>query len=463
MSEQASISFSAQPVVPTKNFVIALYLESDLSTVLQVVIPPKAGSVPYYTNPFTAMFTGLNNNLMYRCVLWESVTTDPAGIQRTYMDFVPNGQSIVLRDDLHIYGGDTGADINQPTYVDTSLVGWNYSLEEASTGTIDPTNRPVYTINSGGGWTLTNGENIQQDQHFTMRFQPQVSNVNTSNPSLISSGQIITATTTIDNTYINQDLYLRGTASNFVITLPSLATIGNYQQLIFKSDGGIHKCVRIQCAGSDMIQRFVPVSKIVLGKDEKLVLFKANGVWNVDNDLINLDRVGEMFWSDQENVKNTLSFNAQQVNTADYERLTDFVNANPNAVVTQFLWNTNTDSNGNYISQGKYAITGTVLQLPDASNMGVLKAINNTTGRNPGDFQDFQMLAHQHEQTVAQLPTSVFGRGIVARLLGKYNGTQSQVADLTSAPTDITTAAQIARQGNEVLIKNRASFLLVRC
>lgn len=456
---QLTVSNSAQLNVSSNVFVEAIYLVSAPSVLVDAITPTKGSVAPFYANPFQCVFPDLVQGALYRVILYESEDGTASGDVRCSMDIDANGQTVTMRSDLHIYGGDAGATIGQPTYVDTSLVGWEYSLEEANAGTLDPVNRPQVTINNAGGWTLINGENIQQDQHFIHHFQPQISTAIPSAPSLINSGQILTDSITLDQTYVNQDLYLRGVNSNFIITLPTLSIIGDYQQLIFKSDGGIHKTVRILCAGSDMIFRRTSVTYIDLGIDEKLVLIKANGVWNVDNDLVNLDRVGEMFWSDQEDIKNTLSLNAQQVSTNDYPRITDFVNKNPDILVTQLLWDTNTDANGNLISQGKYAITGTVLQLPFAGNAGVLKAINGTTGRNAADFEDWAVLDHRHLESARERGS--FGQS--GNLPGGfYGGSNTGLLNLTSGILDAT-GNPISRVSTEPRVRNRAAFLLVRC
>lgn len=452
MAKNSYLSFSSQPRVGTNSFVVALYLVSAPTVLLQSVTPTKSGTVPYYTNPFQVEFTGLTDNLMYRVILWESSDGGADGIVRGSMDFPANGASINFRDDLHIYGGDTGATINQPTYVDTSLVGWDYSLEEVGNGTLDAVNRPVYTVNSGGGWTLTNGENIQQDQHFVMHFQPQISPSVPGTPSLVSSGQILAVNTTLDATYVNQALYLRGTASNFAITLPSLAVIGDYQQIIFYSDGGNHINVSIDCAGSDMIYRKVPVAEIVLAQDEKLTLFKANGTWNVADISETVDMVGQLVWSHNNSEPGCLLLNGNaSVPIADYKRLYNkIMGRGSNGFISLASWAAN---------PGKFAWTtpSVNMTIPNAAN-GEYFYVNNG---NSGVFRQFMALAHQHQTLSGSSTSSLFGKGlsILLKLFG--SGTVTNNSDLTGPMCD-TGGNPLANTGSTVRPISQSIFVHVR-
>ena len=452
MATQASISFSAQLNNSANTLQVGLYFASAPTVLIDSKTPTKGGTPPYYTNPFNCVFTGLTYGASYIVVLWESSDNAPDGENRCEMQFVAYGQSITLRADLHVYGGDTGATINQPTYVDASLVGWEYSLEEASTGTLDPVNRPTYTVNSGGVWTLTDGENIQQDQHFIMHFQPQISAIVAPAPSLISSGQIIAVATTLDQTYVNQALYLRGTASHFAITLPSLAVIGDYQQIIFYSDGGNHINVSINCAGSDMIYRKVPVAQIILGQDERLILFKANGVWNVADISATVDQVGQLVWSHNNSEPGCLLLNGNaSVAIADYARLFNTIMARgSNGFIPQSSWAAN---------KGKFAYTSpnVNMNIPDASN-GEYFHVNNG---NSGVFRDWMTLQHQHETLSGSSTTSAFGKGI-SRILKLFGtGTTTNNSDLTG-PMCTTGGVASPNTGAKVQPNSQSIFVHVR-
>lgn len=454
MATQVSISFSAQLNTPANTLQVGLYLASAPTVLVDSKTPTKAGSPPYYTNPFNTVFTGLTYGAAYIVVLWESSDNAPDGENRCEMQFVAYGQSITLRADLHVYGGDTGATINQPTYVDTSLVGCGYSLEEVGNGTLDPTNRPAYTVNSGGGWTLTNGENIQQDQHFVHHFEPQISAIVAPAPSLISTGQIIAVTTTLDNTYVNQALYLRGTSTNFAITLPSLAVVGDYQQIIFYSAGGNHINVSIDCAGSDMIYRTIPVAEIVLAQNEKLVLYKANGVWNVADISETVDIVGQLVWSHNSSEPGCLLLNGNaSVPIADYKRLYNLiVNRGANGFISQATWSAN---------KGKFAYTSpnVNMNIPDASN-GEYFYVNNSDS---GIFRQFMALAHQHLTVSGSSGGGgAFGQwatSIVLKLFGSSSTTNKP--DLTGGMTDATGTA-MANTGTTVRPISQSIFVHVR-
>jgi hypothetical protein len=76
----------------------------------------------------------------------------------------------------------------------------------------------------------------------------------------------------------------------------------------------------------------------------------------------------------------------------------------------------------------------------------------NNTGK-AGDFEDWMMVDHKHEETVGLVPSSIFGRGTVSRLSGDYNGTNNHLCDLTSSPRN-TDGSDMANIGSEIKVKS---------
>lgn len=87
--------------------------------------------------------------------------------------------------------------------------------------------------------------------------------------------------------------------------------------------------------------------------------------------------------------------------------------------------------------------------VPD--RRGFIKKSTNT--EKAGDFADWAMPDHKHEQQSGTVPSTIFGRGLIARLIGAYNGLVNSVSDLVSSPRN-TDGTNMANLGTEVLVKN---------
>lgn len=458
------VSISAELNDDSKQFVVAIYAKSAPTVLVQKVVPTKGVTPPYYTNPFEVVFTGLSQQF-YNIQLWESVDDTPTGTLRNSSDFQPSSTAISIRADLYLTADVTpGFASGGVSYVDASLLGWVWNLEQLGYGTLEVgIGKDITQDNIGGGWSLVNGTTIQPQQKFCIHFQPQIAQATPVAPTGISNAARISSTTTLDNTYKNIAILLEGDTPQFIVNLMSLSTLSDFDSVSFYSGAGAHINVSIRCVGSDKIQRNTQVTKIVLGKNEALTMFKYNGVFQVFNPLHGVDMVGQLIESMYGSDMNAIALNGATVSRVTYERLWDRVQQMPTGcLISQSSWG-NTDAFGNFINKGFFG-TGdgsTTFTLPLLTTAGFRRAVDGST-RIPGSFQDLLMLDHQHEGPIYSGGSSPFGQGTTSRTgLGTFLSILSGFAALVSKA--VTNAgATITRVGAENRPANTGVFVMMR-
>lgn len=403
----ANFSIVAQLSNPSNNLVCSVAAASAPTVILQTVVPTKAGSPPYYTTPFSVTFNGLTYGVGYIFSLWESPDMTAQGTRLNYSNFTALGQSIVLRATLFVTADSTtGFNSGQPTYADSSLVGWTYDLFNGQVGLLQP--GVDATINTNG-WILS-GRNAQPGEVFSMSFQPQVSTSPPPAPSGPTSGLILTADTVLDSTAVNKRILLQGAVMQyFTTTLPPLSTVSDYDPIYINSIGGSHVNAVVKCSGSDKMQRNTQITQIILGQNEKLFLYKANGVWVVDYVSPGVDNVGQYVWGAINSGINFQNLAGTVIARNVYLRLTTWILATQ-TVIAQSTWAA-TDAFGNFINKAFYAAGdgSTTIQLPLITGF--------VTSRNgsilPGTYTIQNVGAHTHLSGIAvdgsSIPPSVYG------------------------------------------------------
>lgn len=389
-----SVGFKSALINPANFFVAALYDTSNVSVVLESIQVPKGGGYPpQFQVTFT---TSLQQDHLYRAILWESADTTPTGISRVSGDFKASLNSVTMRGDLYLTGGsDAGMTVGAAGYVDpsSSLAGWGYDLEQVGTGTLK-LNRD-YTIDSTtGDWTLINGTTIGDQQDFVIHFQPQISAAPQPSISAITSGIILTANTTLDSSYKNKAIYLQGAGSSITTPLPALSTVADYDYLVFFSSGGMHTTAIIPVNGTDKIQYQGLATGLELCQGETLKLFKANGVWNVDGPLPGFDAAGQLIETYLLDTPNAIIADGSLLDRLQYNRLYNRANA-ANAFVSEANWGLSTGgvfTNKGFFTQGT---SSSNFRIPDLRVYGSLRAIDGTS-RLPGSFQKEMVGPHDH-------------------------------------------------------------------
>lgn len=467
-----SVSSQTSLITPANNFVFALYDASAPSVLLESQAPVKP-----YANPIQISFTyNCLPGHIYIIKLWESADTTPTGVVRNSFSQSVNSNSVSVRTTEYLEAGITaGLTPGLSSYVDITLAGWDYWLVRNpntmipdSSSNTEPNYHQVVT---GGFNLIQSGDTFQPNEKFEIHFIPQVIAAPLGSPSsLFSSGQIITADKVLTGSDSAQALYAQSATTTLQITLPPLVSISDYTFFYIYSNGGQQKNVVIPAQGSDKIQYEViagtnQVNQIIIGKNELIKLYKANGVWNVENTLPGVQNIGELIFNFLYAPVNSLPCDGTTRLRADYPRLWNFIATLSSAVVTDSAWNStfvNVDGINFYTNKGCFSAGdgSTTFRLPLLTGM-VLKGAD-TSVRMPGSLEMDTMPNHEHEQTIGTLPTSVFGEGQVIRRLGNYNDQSNTKTDLTGPPTDAN-GNNLIRVGTENLIRTIGAYYLIRC
>lgn len=376
-----SVGFKATLNGVNNYFIAALYDTSALGVVVEFIAPSGGGGSGYPATFQVTFATVLNASKLYRVILWENTTAVVGGTSRVSADFKASTNQISFRADLvYTYAGVGGVFTSNTTIVDASLIGYNISYEQFGSGTL--TQGVDYSYNSATGTIilLAAGVTYQSGQKMVVHFQPQVS---ASAPvySGISAGSIVAISTVLTNSSANQAIYCQGSGGSFIITLPGLSTMTDYQPIEFYSAGGNHINVKLLCGGADNIQWNVLRTNIILGQAEQITLYKANGVWNVKNPSPNIKMVGEILYRYSNVEFPNLLANGTIISRVTYSRLWDYVSGLPaSAVVAEAIWTNTSVANGitYFINKGKFSSGdgSTTFRIPVLYGVGFLKAVD---------------------------------------------------------------------------------------
>jgi hypothetical protein len=413
-----SVSCAVSLINGANFFAIGIY-DASSGSLLETIAPPKGGG---YLNPFQA--TGVNSYTLgkvYRVVVWENTTAVVGGTSRVSGSVTPSSNSTSVRADKFYKYGVSSEMTSNTTIVDATIIGWGITLEQPGYGSLTP--GTDYTYNSSTGTiTMINGSTFQSGQQMVIHFQPQVATAVAAPSSGITSGRIITGTASLTNTDANTAIYLQGTGLGFVTTLPALSTMSDYQPIEFYSAGGSHINATLLCAGTDKIQwAFGQISQVILAQAEMIILFKANGVWNVKNPSSGIGNVGEIVMSYSGTELNTVPANGALLLRSSYPRLWNFVAGLSAGVTSEASWVHTTVVNGiTYFDNKGLYTTGdlsTTFRVPLLYNYGSLKVIDGST-RAPGSFQAGQVGAFTDtpplpigDAFLGSGPSTRFGRG----------------------------------------------------
>lgn len=470
-----SHSFTATLGTGTNNFVPALYDSTDVSTVLESIPVPKSGGI--YPPTFQVTFTyNLLQDRIYRVILWESPDTDPHGLNRVSGDFKASLNTIHLRAPLYLTA-DISAGLVSGTagYVDPtgSLNGWVYELEQLGYGTLEPGAGKDYTLDgTTNDWTLVNGQTIGQLQKFVIRFQPQVSAAAQPPISAISTGRVITASTTLTGTDKNKALWVRASGSNIAITLMALSSLADYDRVVIYSAGGNHINLVVNTAGTDKIQLNTLVTRIMLGQAEKLELVKANGQFEVDFLSPSYWDVGKYILRPTKGEVNTIFGSGGTLLRADYPRATDYVlnrlTSNEKCAEASWAATTTVDGVSRPVNKGFWTEGDGVntIRVPQLYVNGFIKGVDGIS-RYAGSNEFDMTIDHQHEGTIGTLSSGgpgLFGIGLT-RNKGNYNGRGSGATDLVSKAGIIHPVTglfvQSQRLGGDVHPANTGAYISI--
>lgn len=233
------------------------------------------------------------------------------------------------------------------------------------------------------------------------------------------------------------------------LTLPDITTIPVGRELKIEFGGTDLTCVKLVAFGTDTL----PLTFGMPGESCIVYRYKRIGgvnEWRVK--FVGLAKLtGSIVYNDQIQADLSLVYKRldnEVCNIRQHARLYEYVVNLPPAQVCNFAdWAT---GNNKYL----YSLANVDGDFHVPDRRGLTTKSTNTGVA--GEFEDWQMVDHRHEQTIGTLPSTIFGRGLIARLLGLYDGSSSGIiSDLTSSPRT-TAGAEFpsANFGTEVKVKS---------
>lgn len=286
------------------------------------------------------------------------------------------------------------------------LAGKTFSLERRGVGYLKTSE---YLILPSGGFELTDHSDIIEEGEFFIAhvfdYVGTGGGGGSTSSGFLSGIAIVQSDTTLDSTFYNKLIHVAGNATKVHITLPDLSVVP--AGLIIPFETMINNTYQTQVKGvTGQVIYFGNSSQtsIYLGISETLWVMAGSDGWYVMKASDGILNVGQPFMDYAQRL-NTIVANGTLANRADYPRLWAWLQANPNAIVTDTLWlTTNTTyGDGAYIEtfykyRGKFSSGdgSTTFRFPDHQDFGyvALKAIGgsdadrvpNTAGTAQGDM-----------------------------------------------------------------------------
>jgi hypothetical protein len=450
-------------------FVAALYDSSADSVVVESVPIPKIDGV--YGNPFQWTFaTDLIVSHTYTIKLWESPDNTVSGSVVNSTSFTAYQNISVVRLPIYAVVGQLDGWVAGTNNVDDiTWVGWNVKITRNGAKIMMPQGEPGVVnpdvnIKSTGGFTLIKaGDKFGVNEEWVVEFIPQLAPAAApGQPSPVFSSSItLTAATTLDPTYLDTAILLKGAGASLPITLLPLSAMADFKFIYLFSNGGNHINAPIICSGTDKIlyNGFNSdinglISTLVLGQCENLILYKANGVFNVFNDLIGINKVGELVAQLLKPMPNTIFADGSLLSRTTYSRLWAYVQKLPSsALVSLTTWTNSTVEINDafyYNKRGCYN-TGdgsTTFGIPLLYTPGFLRAVDGAT-RLAGDFDFMDVMPHTHIERVYKAAN---------------NGGTNPVGFLNvAAGGPVNSAVETApNEGTETKPSNTGVYMLIR-
>jgi|SRR5665213_1477466 len=398
---QISVSSQTTLLNLSNYFVFALYDASNPTTLLESQQPTKP-----YGNPLQITF-------LYNCIkghiyiikLWESGDSTPTGVVRNSFSQAVNAFNIFVRlPNYYEVDVDAGWTSGATSVTDTTWAGWDYWIirnpnlmfpdDSSSTS-------PDYHKVATGGFNLVQlGDTFQPNERFGVFFVPQTF-VDNSGTGIFASGRVLTVDTTLTNADKGQALLIQSASRTITVTAPALSLMADFDFLYIYSAGGSHINAVISFPGADKVNYNGSLrSQLILGQSEVLKLYKAFGVWNVENDCPGIKSVGE-FVNEYSIGLNTVLCDGSLKLRSEYPRLWEWIQQlDASAVVSDTAWtSTFVTVNGvPYLTKIGCFSTGdgsTTFRLPSNTNF-FLRGIDGS-GRTPGSFEVQNIQPHFHD------------------------------------------------------------------
>lgn len=401
-----------KPVTGANVLVGAIYLNSAPT----VLVASFEYVTPYTGQTQLANFNDLVNAVyIYTC--YESPDGSASGTIRNTFQVQPNNSGFNAREDLYLTADQSPFLASGTNFygVDSSLPTWDWYLERKPQGTQKPavdfnkTKGGVVTTNSditADGFVLAQaGDVVNALEDFIIHFYPQAVAANAPPASaVISNTNLLTATTTLDLTAAGQAYLLQGAGGYFDVNLPRLSTVAPNKQILFISGGGSHINVGINCFAGDSFQWLSGTqTKIILGQDEQLIIYRFGTTWLISQISPTVKMVGDIvFGLKKLSNPNIIFTDGSDISKVNYARLAAYVSAlvGTSAVVSIANWTNTVVINGFtfFINTSCFGWdnASSTFRLPRFYDTGFIRAV----GAGAGLFVPYEVGAHSHEEQV---------------------------------------------------------------
>lgn len=348
-----NLSLSPAPGITSNYLVVAIYNTTAPAT----VVASQSFAAPHAA-PVNISFTNLNGGTYY-VKTFESTDGTPTGVIRHQFLYDPTFGTANVRVDLVLtVGVSTGLKAGTNTYNDTSLAGWNYTLERRGVGSMvdlakSAANADYQTINTGGFQLLQTGDVFGQGEVFIVHFLPQVTSVapqQSQTAGAIWAGvKEITSDITLTSSDMGKYCNIKGSTPIVNITLPASNAVVDGTLIAFLSEGGSHIAANIIPAGTDQIKyigdTWNNADPFTICQGEEVWLAYHNNAWRVMMADGAWRNIGSIVTTYSKNMLNVLPGDGNTYNRAYYPRLWRWINKlETGLLVDDSTWNFRQDN-----------------------------------------------------------------------------------------------------------------------
>lgn len=254
-----------------------------------------------------------------------------------------------------------------------SLLNTNFTLTRIGYGQLLTSQ---YNILPSGGFELVDDDVRNGDIFFAHTFSPVPTAPGgvTVSTSIINGISLITDDTTLNATHANKLLHLSSPSKNITVTLLDIADAPDNSIVCLETTINNGYFSKIQTQGGQLM--YVGgsgVTSLWLGSNEFLWLLKGADGWYVMKISDGVFNAGQPFF-DYAIRMNSIVGKGQLIAKSSAPRIVDFLASNPDAVISESLWQSNA------LNRGKFTIyDANTIRFPDFQNQ-FLRGLNNIGG-----------------------------------------------------------------------------------
>jgi len=297
--------------------------------------------------------------------------------------------------DMEIVVDDTNIDGTQRVLV-PELLNATFTLERVGYGQLLTSQ---FTILPSGGFDLVDDTVRLGDVYFAHVYSavPTAPGGGTVTTSIINGITLITDDITLNATHANKLLHLSSPTKNITVTLLDIADAPDNSIVCLETtiNNGYFSKIQTQ-SGQLMYVGGSGITSLWLGSNEFLWLLRGADGWYVMKISDGVFNAGQPFFDYAERMNSIVGKGQLVANTAA-PRIVDFLAVNPDAVISESLWQSD------LLNRGKFTIyDANTLRFPDLQNR-VFRGLNNIgssdterPGNTVGLLQDDKLGPHDH-------------------------------------------------------------------